>query len=85
MSTDSGSTRTDCSLSDIDFFPSLSPSLFSLSSSLSPSPHPSFFPHSVVMYALKARDKLHKREKEMEEEERETRRGKAREQQAHHR
>ena len=37
------------------------------------------------MYALKARDKLHKREREREEEYREERRARAREQHAHHR
>ena len=37
------------------------------------------------MYALKARDKLHKREREREEEYREERRARAREQQAYHR
>ena len=37
------------------------------------------------MYALKARDKLHKREREREEEYREERRARAREQHAYHR
>ena len=39
----------------------------------------------IRMYALKARDKLHKREKEREEGYREERRARAREQHAYHR